>query len=118
MPWMFVVNGVCLTIEASDDSDYCINDTAKFKEIKEKAEKNGFLFSCSTDDEEDETSFFVGTELLPGRHIYQGQTHCIESTDIENQELLNEIVVEIKALLQENYSSIREKKGIIINQFD
>lgn len=120
MPYLFVVNGIRLLAKAIDENDCDVSKSDEFKKINAKAKENGFLLQCSNNYEDDTTSFFVGSELLSSRHIYQSQTLCLKNENIgkEKEDVLNEIAAELKELVQGKYTLIKEDKGIVINQFD
>jgi len=122
MSWVFLVDGAAVVVPKGDDDldDLVLNDP-DYQELTVRAEDLGLKLTSSVNDDEEAVAFLIGEEILPSRHVYQGQTHVcprLKDSIVKSDEFAS-LVASLEGTVRRHTDlEVKTEWGIVLNQFD
>lgn len=122
MAWVFLLKGASVRApERDDELEMAVTNDPEYHELEIRVEDLGLKMYASTNDDEGGVDFFLGEELLPARHVYQGQTHVcpVPEDGASDSEEFKSIVANLEGIVKRHAGGeIKVSWGIVLNQFD
>lgn len=121
MPWIQVVDGKSATLKSDDgweDSEK-ITSLEAYKALDAECESQGLALFDTVNSDDNTLAFFLGKELYPDRHIYQGVTLTLDQ-DVTPEQKAATITQfdKLMVLLQEAGFNPVVAQGLVVSQFD
>jgi hypothetical protein len=114
MSWHYIVHGKSFTV-SQHLKDVDLHPT--YSKLKEQAAEHGLVLGELFDDTFRKHTLFVGYEMHPDRHLYQGQTITC-AIDAEKP-LPAQIIADLRTWLSSIHEgNVVEADGVIVNHFD
>lgn len=121
MPWIHVVDGKSATFKSDDgweESDK-ITGLEGYKALQADCKAQGLVLFYTVNSDDSELAFFLGKELHPDRHIFQGLTLTLDQDVTPEQKAATIIQFDkLMVLLQEAGFTPVVEQGLVISQFD
>lgn len=121
MPWIHVVDGKSAIFPSSKPYEHSksITELDAYKALDSECEALGLVLFNRHNRDENEAAFFIGKELHPDRHIYQGLTITLDqNVTPEHKDATITQFDKLMVLLQEGGFVPVVQQGLVVCQFD
>lgn len=122
MAWLFFVHGYCFQAETENGYDVReqVQADPEYQALSgEVGQHPNLILKCTVDSDDNQVAFFVGKDLMPGRHSYPGFTHAAGFASAEELTLAEGFAERLEAILvRVTGLSFFARSGAVLSQFD